>query len=74
MVLRARGKYKDHPSINVINQDVTSNGNAFKFPYINPNEVMNQIDLLGKNKSNSRNIPTGILKAMRDIACPYRIL
>ena len=32
---------------------------------------MKQIDLLDKNKSNSGNIPTGMLKAMRQIVCPY---
>ena len=32
---------------------------------------MKQIDLLDKNKSNSGNIPTGMLKAKRKIVCPY---
>ena len=32
---------------------------------------MEQINLLDKNKSNSGNIPTGMLKATREIVCPY---
>ena len=32
---------------------------------------MKQIDLLDKNKSNNGNIPTGMLKATREILCPY---
>ena len=32
---------------------------------------MKQIDLLDKNKSNSGNIPIGMLKATREIVCPY---
>ena len=71
MVLRALTKYKDHPSIKVINQNVALNGNTFSFSHVSPNEVMKQIDLLDKNKSNSGNIPTGMLKAMREIVCPY---
>ena len=71
MVLRALTKYKDHPSIKVINQNVALNGNAFSFSHVSPNEVMKQIDLLDKNKSNSWNISTGILKATRNILCPY---
>ena len=71
IVLRAITKYKDHPSIKVINQNVALNGNTFSFSHVSPNEVMKQIDLLDKNKSNSGNIPTGILKATREIVCPY---
>ena len=32
---------------------------------------MKQMNLLDKNKSNSGNIPTGMLKAMREIVFPY---
>ena len=32
---------------------------------------MKQTDLLDKNKSNRGNIPTGVLKATREIVCPY---
>ena len=71
MVLRALTEYKDHPSINVINQNVAFNGSTFSFSHVSPNEVMKQIDLLDKNKSNSGNIPTGMLKATREIVCPY---
>ena len=70
-VLRAINKYKDHPSIKVINQHSTSNSNSFRFSHVSPNEVVKQIDLLDKNKSNSGNIPTGMLKAVREIVCPY---
>ena len=71
MVVRAIAKYKDHPSIKVINQNVALNDNTFSFSHVSPNEVMKQIDLLDKNKSNSGNIPTGMLKATREIVCPY---
>ena len=71
MVLRALAKYKDHPSIKVINKNVALNCNTFSFSHVSPNEVMKQIDLLDKNKSNSRNISTGMLKATREIVCPY---
>ena len=39
-------KYKDHPSIKVINQNVVLNGNTLSFPHVSPNEVIKQIDLL----------------------------
>ena len=38
MVLRAIDKYKDHPSIRVMNQHV--NSNTFKFSHVSPTEVM----------------------------------
>ena len=71
MVLRAIDKIKDHPSIKVINQHSTSNSYSFRFSHVSPNEVVKQTDLLDKNKSNSGNIPTGMLKAVREIVCPY---
>ena len=71
MVLRAIDKYKDHPSIVVIKQHVTTNCAIFKFSHVSPTEVMKQIDLLDNNKSSSGNIPTSILKATREIVCPY---
>ena len=40
MVLRAINKYKDHPSVKVISQHSTSNGNSFRFCHVSPNEVM----------------------------------
>ena len=55
----------------MINQNVASNGNTFSFSHVSPYEIMKQIDLLDKNKSNSGNIPTGMLKAMMEIVCPY---
>ena len=55
----------------VINQNVALNGNTFNFSHVSPNAVMKQIDLLDKNKSNSGNVPTGMLKATREIVCPY---
>ena len=57
MVLRAIIKYKDHPSIKVMNQHSTSNSNSFRFSHVSPNEDVKQIDLLDKNKFNSGNIP-----------------
>ena len=71
MVLRAINKYKDHPSIRVINQHLTSDAKVFQFSHVNPSEVMRQIDLLDTNKSSSGYIPTRILKAMKDKVCPY---
>ena len=71
MVLRAIDKYRDHPSIVVIKQHVTTNCAIFKFSHVNPTEVMRQIDLLDNNKSSSGNIPTSFLKATREIICPY---
>ena len=71
MVLRAIDKYKDHPSIVVIKQHVTTNCAIFKFSHVSPTEVMKQIDLLDNNKSSSGNIPNSILKATREIVCPY---
>ena len=71
MVMRAINKYKDHPSIRMINKYVTPNANVFQFSHVNPTEVMRQIDLLNTKKSNSGCIPTRILKAMKDIVCPY---
>ena len=69
--LRALTKYKYHTSIKVINQNVALNGNTFSFSHVSPNEVMKQIDFLDKNNSNSGNIPTGMLKATREMVCPY---
>ena len=71
MVMRAINKYKDHPSIRMINKYVTPNANVFQFSHVNPTEVMRQIDLLDTKNSNSGCIPTRILKAMKDIVCPY---
>ena len=71
MVVRAINKYKDHPSIGVINQYVTPNANDFKFFHVNATEVMRQIDLLDTKISNSGCIPTRIIKAMKDILCPF---
>ena len=64
MVVRAIEKYKDHPSIRVIKKH--ADGVTFKFSHINPAEVMKQIDLLDSKKSNSRNIPTDILKGANE--------
>ena len=53
MVLGAINKYKDHPSIRVINQHILPNANVFQFSHVNPTEVMKQIDFLDTTKSNS---------------------
>ena len=45
--------------------------NVFRFSNVNPNEVMRQIDLLDKTKSNSGNLPTGMLKTTNSIVCQY---
>ena len=55
----------------MINQHLASNSNSFRFSHVSPNEVMKQIVLLDRNKSSSGNIPTGMLKAAREIVCPY---
>ena len=76
IVLRALTRYKDHPSIKVINQNVALNGNTFSFSHVSPNEVMKKIDLLDKNKSNIGNIPTSFLAShsFSIIRCGYHTL
>ena len=69
MVVRAIKKYKDHPSIRVIKQDI--DGNTFKFSHVNPTEVMKQIDLLDSKKFSSGYIPTDILKGTKELIWPY---
>ena len=71
MVLRAITKYENHSSIKVIKQHVPPNGQSFKFSHVTPNQVLKQIDLLNKNKSNSGKIPTGMVKETGTIICPY---
>ena len=39
--------------------------------HVSPNDVMKQIDLLDKNRSNSGNLATGMLKVTRETVCPY---
>ena len=46
IVFKAMNKYKDHPSIKVINQRVLPNSNVFQSSHVSPTEVMRQIDLL----------------------------
>ena len=71
MVLRAINKYKDHPSIRVINKHVMPNENTFQFSHVNPTDVMKQIHLLDTTKANSGCIPTKTLKATKDMICPF---
>ena len=71
MVLRSIYKYKDHPSIRVINKNAMPKENAFQFSHVHPTEVVRQIDLLDTTKANSGCIPTKTLKAMKDMVCPY---
>ena len=71
MVMRALHKYKVHKSICIIKEHCTSDDNNFQFSHVNPTEVMRQIELLDKSKSNSGSIPTSILKDTKNIVCPY---
>ena len=69
MILRAINKYKDHPSIRVINQHALPNAKVFQFFYVDPTEVMRQRDLLGTTKSNCGCIPPSTLKVMQKLVC-----
>ena len=71
MVMRALDKYKDHKSICIIKEHLTSDDNNFQFSHANPMEVTRQIELLDKSKSNSGSIPTSQLKDTQDIVSPY---
>ena len=56
-VLRAMNKYKDRPSIRVINKHVMADKNAFQFFHVSATEVMRHIALLETTKPNNGNIP-----------------
>ena len=71
MVMRGLEKYKDHKIICIIKEHSTSDDNNFQFSHVNPTEVMRQIELLDKSRSNSGSIPTSQLKDTQDIVCPY---
>ena len=71
MVMRALDKYTDHKSICIIKEHFTSDDNNFQFSHANPTEVMKQIELLDKSKSNNGSIPTSQLKDTQEIVCPY---
>ena len=70
MVVRAVKKYEHHPSIKRI-KAINQGTKKFRFSHVNPNEVMRQIEALDKNKSNSGKIPTSVLKATKEVACPF---
>ena len=57
MVLRVIDKYKDHPSIVVIKQHVTTNCAIFKFSHVSPTEVMESAKLRAK-RAKRANVPT----------------
>ena len=67
MVMRTLDKYKDHKSICIIKEHFTSGDSNFQFSHVNPTEVMRQIELLDKSKSNSGSIPTSQLKDTKEI-------
>ena len=71
MVLRAINKYKDHPSIRVINQHILPNANVFQFSHVNPTKAMRQIDLHDTTTASSGCIRTKTLKATKDMVFPY---
>ena len=71
MVMRALDKCKVHKSICIIKEHLTSDDNNFQFSHVNPTEVMRQIVLLDKSKSNSGSIPTSQLKDTKEIVYPY---
>ena len=62
IVMRAFDKYKDHNSICIKKEHFRCENNTFHFAHVIPTEVMRQIELLDKSKSNSGNIPTFRLK------------
>ena len=64
-VLRAIGKYKDHPSIARINS-VTKNNTEFYFKHFCPWEIKEKVTPL-KNKSSSLQMPVSILKSSVDV-------
>ena len=70
MVLRALDKYKVYSSI--IKEHFTSDNSNFQFSHVKPTEVMRQIELLDKIKSNSWSVQISQLKDTKEFVCPYR--
>ena len=66
-VLRAIGKYKDHPSIARINS-LTKNKMQLNFKHLCPWEIKEKVSSL-KTKSSSLQMPVSILKNLIDV-CP----
>ena len=64
-VLRAIGKYKDHPSIARINS-LTKNNTEFNFKHFCPWEINEKVTSL-KNKSLSSQMPVSIIKNSTDV-------
>ena len=68
---RAIYKYKDHPSIHMINTKIRGNDNKFAFQHILPENVYEQVKKLDPNKSSSGEIPTKIIKDTINISCNH---
>ena len=64
-------KYSTHPSIIAIKQKYGTSGNKFEFSHVNPWEVEKQLDSLNVKKSQSGIIPTFLLKATKNVICPF---
>ena len=64
-------KYNTHPSIIAIKQKYGTNRDKFKFSHVNPCEVEKQLDSLNVKKSHSGIIPTFLLKATKNVMCPF---
>ena len=68
---RAIYKYKDHPSIQMINSKISDTGKKFAFQHIFPENVYDQVKKLDPSKSSSGNIPTKIVKDSINISCNH---
>ena len=64
-------KYNTHPSIIAIKQKYETSGDKFEFSHVNPWEVEKQLDSLNVKKSHNGIIPTFLLKATKNIICPF---
>ena len=64
-------KYTTHPSIITIKQKYGTSDDKFEFSHVNPWEVERQLDSLNVKKSHSGIIPTFLLKATKNVICPF---
>ena len=71
LTMMAIQKYSTHPSIIAIKQKYGTSGNKFEFSHVNPWEVEKQLDSLNVKKSHSGIIPIFLLKATKNVICPF---
>ena len=73
VVIRALDNFKVHISISIciIKGHFTLDQNNFQFSDVNPTEVMRQIELIDRSKSNNGSTPTSQLKGTKEIVCMY---